>query len=193
VTLAKKDQYNYEDAGHGLLHSALIAANLKNSQSVNAKLLRLTGEGFYYDSLCSSHYRNHGVFCTDTCNTVPAIMMEMLVASSPGVIELLPALPPSLAKGSISGVKARTRVTVQNLDWDMTSGSISCVLKSDINQSITLIERSGIVSIATSVPVAPSPLGKIARVIQLRAGASTRIKIFVERVGQTAQVNEDNI
>ncbi|HXB60268.1 MAG TPA: glycoside hydrolase N-terminal domain-containing protein [Candidatus Acidoferrales bacterium] len=193
VTLAKKNRYNYEDAGHGLLHSALIAANLKNSRSVNAKLLRLTSEGFYYDSLCSSHYRNHGVFCTDTCNTVPAIMMEMLVGSSPGLIELLPALPPSLTRGSISGVKARSRLTIEKLSWDMSSGSISCVLKSDINQSITLIERSGIASIATSAPIAPSLLGKIARVIQLRAGASTVIKICVEQVGQTAQVNEDNI
>jgi hypothetical protein len=193
VTLAKKDRYNYEDAGHGLLHSALIAANLKNSQSVNAKLLRLTSEGFYYDSLCSSHYRNHGVFCTDTCNTVPAIMMEMLVGSSPGVIELLPALPPSLTQGSISGVKARSRVTIEKLSWDMISGSITCVLKSDINQSITLIERDRIATIATDVPVAQSPLGKIARVIQLRAGMSTSVKILLERTGQTARIdNEQN-
>jgi alpha-L-fucosidase 2 len=190
VTLAKKDKYNYEDAGHGLLHSALIAANLKNSQSVNAKLLRLTSEGFYYDSLCSSHYRNHGVFCTDTCNTVPAIMMEMLVGSNPGAIELLPALPPSLTRGSISGVKARSCVTVEKLSWDMISGSVTCVLKSDINQSITLIERNGIASITTDVPVIQSPLGKIARVIRLRGGTSTSIKILLEKVGQTARVND---
>lgn len=191
MTLAKKDKYNYEDAGHGLLHSALIAANLKNSQSVNAKLLRLTSEGFYYDSLCSSHYKNHGVFCTDTCNTVPAIMMEMLLGSSPGVIELLPALPQSLTQGSISGVKARNRVTIEKLSWDMISGSITCVLKSDINQSITLIERDGIASIVTDAPVAVSPLGKIARMIQLRAGASISIKILLEQAGQTARVKDE--
>ena len=190
MTLAKKDRYSYEDAGHGLLHSALIAANLKNSQSVNAKLLRLTSEGFYYDSLCSSHYRNHGVFCTDTCNTVPAIMMEMLIGSSPGVVELLPALPPFLTRGSICGVKARSRLTVEKLSWDMISGSITCVLKSDIDQSITLIERNGIASIAANAPITQSPFGKMARIIQLRAGVSTSIKISLERTDQTAGVNE---
>lgn len=181
VTLSKKDNYNYENAGHGLLHSALIAANLKNSQSVNAKLLRLTSDGFYYDSLCSSHYENHGVFCTDTCNAVPAIMMEMLVGSAPGTIELLPALPQSLTRGSISGVKARNRVTVEKLSWDMKSGSIICVLKSDIDQNITVVERRGIADINAGAPVAQSPLGKIARVVYLRAGAITSIKISVER------------
>jgi hypothetical protein len=117
-------------------------------------------------------------------------MMEMLVGSSPGVIELLPALPPSLTRGSISGVKARSRVTIEKLSWDMNSGSITCVLKSDINQSITLIERNGIASITTDVPVIQSPLGKIARVIRLRGGTSTSIKILLEKVGQTARVND---
>ncbi len=176
-TLTEKDKYNYENAGHGLLHSALIAANLKDATSVNTKLLRLTREGFYYDSLCSSHYNNHGVFCTDTCNAVPGIMMEMLISSSPGILELLPALPETLTQGSISGVKGRNRVTVENLSWNMKSNSVDCILKSDIDQSVTLIERSGIETVKTSSNVSPSPIGQIARVIQLKAGASTPVSI----------------
>jgi hypothetical protein len=177
TTLAKKDAYNYENAGHGLLHSALIAANLKNAVSVSNKLLRLTREGFYYNSLSSSHYVNHGVFCMDVCNTVPAIMMEMLVGSAPGILELLPALPAVLDHGSISGVKGRNRMTIQNLSWDSGKKTVNCVLRSDIDQKITLIERKGINAIHTRAVVNPSPLGNIARIINLRAGEITHISM----------------
>jgi alpha-L-fucosidase 2 len=180
-TTVKKDPYNYSNAGHGLLHSALIAAGLNNSQAVNTKLLRLTREDFYFNSLCTSHYINHGTFCTDVCNTVPDIMMEMLISSSPGILELLPAVPPTLDQGAIAGVKGRNRVTIQNLSWDMNSGSVNCILKSAIDQNITLIERRGIASIKTTAKTNTSPLGQIARVIQLKAGVSTTIAMQIDQ------------
>jgi hypothetical protein len=185
TTLTKKDAYSYENAGHGILHAALIAANLKNDQSVNTKLLRLAKEDFYFNSLASSHYNAHNVFCTDTCNAVPGIMIEMLVCSSPGTLELLPALPQSLDIGAISGVKGRNRVTVQSLSWNMGSSSVNCTLKSDIAQSITLIERNGIDTISTSATVSASPLGQIARVVQLQAGVSTNISIGLGQLKPT--------
>lgn len=176
MTLAKKDAFDY-GTGHGYLHSALIAAGLNNAPALNSKLLFLLRKDFYYDSLCTSHNPNHDTFCTDIVNTVPTVMMEMLVSSRPGVLELLPALPASLDKGSISGVKGRNRVTIQDLNWDMTANSLSCTLKSDIDQSITLIERSGIEKITTKAKVNASAFGPIARDIQLKAGASTKISM----------------
>jgi hypothetical protein len=176
VVLAKKDSYR-ETAGHGMLHGALIAAALNNAASVNKRLLQLTKDDYYYASLCSSHYDKHGTFCTDTCNTVPAIMMEMLVSSSPGVLELLPALPPTLAHGSISGVKGRNRVTVENMDWDMENKLVKCTIKSDIDQNLTLIERSGIESLSSDAAVNESPLGPIAKIIILKAGINTSISL----------------
>lgn len=176
AVLARKDAY-HETAGHGILHGALIAAGLKNAQSVNKRLLQLTREDYYYSSLSSSHYNKHGTFCTDTCNTVPAIMMEMLISSSPGVLEFLPALPPELTEGGISGVKGRNRVTIQSLSWNNDDNSVNCTIKSDIDQDITLIERSGIDSINTDAPVSPSPLGQIARILRLKSGVSTAIAI----------------
>lgn len=177
ITMAQKDAYNYEDAGHGWLHSALIAAGLKNAMAVNRKILFLLQNGYYFNSLASSHYNAHGTYCTDTCNAMPGVMMEMLVSSSPGTLELLPALPQSLTQGSICGVKGRNRVTVQNLCWNMSSNSVNCTLQSDIDQDITLIERSGIATINTSATANPSPLGQIARVIHLQAGVSTDVSI----------------
>jgi alpha-L-fucosidase 2 len=183
IAMAKRDAYNYENAGHGWVHSALIAAGLKNAMAVNHKILYLLQQGFYFNSLASSHYNNHGSpYCTDTCNTMPDIMMEMLVDSSPGVLELLPALPQVLDQGAISGVKGRNQVTVQSLSWNMGANSVNCTVQSDIDQSITLIERSGINSISTSATVNASPLGQIARVIQLQAGVSTSISIGLGQI-----------
>lgn len=180
ITLAKKDEYNYENAGHGLLHSALIAAELKNERSVDLKLLRLMREGFYFISLATAHYPNHGTFCTDVCNTVPAIMMEMLVSSDPGILELLPALPKELNKGAIAGVKGRNQVTVENLRWNITEKSVNCILKSDKDQDLTLIVRKGINSIKTTAIVKPSSLGKMARIIHLRSGVQTTMNIMFD-------------
>jgi len=180
-TLAKKDEYNYENAGHGLLHASLIASRLNNKESVNKKLLQLTKDGYYYNSLCSSHYNNHGVFCTDVCNTVPDIMMEMLVNSAPGVLELLPALPLSLLIGSITGVKCRNRTTINKLSWDTERNLIECILKSDIDQKIIIIQRNGIESITSSALVEPSSPGKTSRIIHLKKGASITFSLRLQK------------
>ena len=177
TALNKRDQYNYENAGHGLLHAALIAAGLNDAESVNSKLLRLTREDLFYNNLSSSHYVNHGVFCTDVCHTFPTIIMEMLVSSRPGMLELLPALPHDLKKGAINGLKARSRLTVNKLDWDMTSNSVTCELQSEIDQQITLIERQGIDEISSKADIEKSPLGDIARIISLEKGQKTTISL----------------
>lgn len=177
VTSKKKDAYNYENAGHGILHSALIAANLKNSEAVYHKLLRLTKEDFYFNSLATAHYPDYRTFCTDVCNTVPAIFMEMLVGSDSGTLELLPALPEYLSSGSISGIKGRNRITVQQLNWDMQTHEVNCVLVSDVNQTITLIFRKGIKNIVSNANVSPAPLKNITRKIRLEKGKQVRIKI----------------
>ncbi len=182
ITLAKKDAYNYENAGHGWVHSALIAAGLKNAMAVNYKILYLLQKGFYYNTLASSHYNAHSVFCTDTCHAMPGIMMEMLVSSSPRILELLPALPQTLIQGSITDVKGRNQVTVQNLSWNMSSNLVTCTLQSAIDQDITLIERSGIATISTSAAVSPSPLGQIARVLHLQAGVCTAISLGLGQI-----------
>jgi hypothetical protein len=180
-TLRRKDRGNYEGAGHGILHAALNAANLHNPASVSSKLLRLVREDFYYTSLATAHYANKGTFCTDVVNSLPAIMMEMLIKSDEGIVELLPALPEAMMRGSISGIKNRNRSTSENLTWDMDKRELSVTIKSDIDQSLTLIVRGGIESISitrgSGAQVANSPFGNIARTITLPAGVSIGIRI----------------
>jgi hypothetical protein len=75
-------------------------------------------------------------------------MMEMLAYSRPGVIELLPALPPSLVKGSINGMLARTFARIDKLAWDMESRTVDVTITSVRKQDITLIARHGIEEIS---------------------------------------------
>ena len=71
-------------------------------------------------------------------------MMEMLAYSRPGVIEVLPALPPSLVKGSINGMLARTFAKIDKLAWDMEARTVDMKITSVRKQDITLIARYGI-------------------------------------------------
>lgn len=152
MALQRKDGAGmYEGAGHGILHGALNAAKLNNPKSVLNKLQWLLQKNFYYDSsLSTSHYdaNNSDVFCTDVANTVPGIIMEMMLSSSSDSIELLPAVPDELGIGSITGLKAKNQTTVESLEWDLLGDkrTVTCTLLSDKDQTLTLIQNEGIVS-----------------------------------------------
>ncbi|GAA1007748.1 hypothetical protein Aple_071350 [Acrocarpospora pleiomorpha] len=185
VFLQKKDGGSYENAGHGLLHGALIAAGLNNAESVNAKLMRFAKDDYYYSGLSTSHYNNKGVFATDVVNSVPTIMMEMLATTDPGTLELLPALPKGLKKGSISGMLGKSRFTIDDLDWDMDSHKVKVTLTSDVDQNLTLIQRDGIEQI-TGMQVQNSPLGNIARVLPLKKDQTVTLELTLK---DTSRVN----
>lgn len=185
VALQKKDANYTGLQGHGVLHAALNAAGLKNAESVGYRLHQLATEDFYYDSLASSHDGGRQTFCTDTCNTLPAIMMEMLISSDEGVLEFLPALPEGLESGSISGVKGRNRTTIEDLQWDMDAGTVTATIRSDIDQTLTLIERQGIRRVESDAVVRHSTLGQIAREITLKAGESTTVTLYLDESDET--------
>ncbi|UWE10877.1 glycosyl hydrolase family 95 catalytic domain-containing protein [Actinacidiphila bryophytorum] len=178
VFLQKKDQGSYENAGHGLLHGALLAADLDMPDSVGAKLLRFAKDDYYYSSMATSHYNGHNTFATDVVNSVPTVMMEMLAATKPGTLELLPGLPKGLTKGSISGMLGKSQFTIDNLAWDTGAHTAKVTLTSKIDQNLTLIQRSGISSITgDGVSVQNSPLGNIARVLPLQAGKTVTVNL----------------
>ena len=184
TALGKKDQFAYETAGHGLLHGAFNAANLNNAESVNKKILQFLKTDFYYAGLATSHNGrvkpgDGGVFCTDVCNSVPGIMMEMLVNSKNDVIELLPAIPQALRKGSLSGLKTRNRATIKNLEWDMDTQTIKCTIVSDINQDITLIQRQGIKHVEADAVIRPAGIGNEVYIVKLKAGKSATITMKI--------------
>ncbi len=77
-------------------------------------------------------------------------MMEMLAYSRPGVIEVLPALPPSLVKGSINGMLLRTFARLDKLAWNMDARTVDLTVTSVRKQDVTLIARYGIEEISAS-------------------------------------------
>ena len=189
VFLSKKDGGSYENAGHGLLHGAMIAAKLNEDQSVRAKLLRFVKDNYYYNSLGTAHYNTvtPGVFCTDVANSVPTVMMEMLASTTEDTIELLPALPKDLTKGSIKGMLGRSGITIDDLTWDMTTQTISVTLTSKTTQELTLIQRDGIEEITSNKGadiITNLDASKIARKISLEANEATTFELKVKDVSK---------
>ncbi|MFC8433272.1 hypothetical protein [Streptomyces sp. NPDC057253] len=58
----------------------------------------------------TAHNPDLEIYNADAAHALPGVLAEMLVYSRPGVLEILPALPDQLPKGSISGVLGRNRV-----------------------------------------------------------------------------------
>ena len=119
----------------------------------------------------------------------------MLIYSRPGVIEILPAVPDSLTKGSIHGMLARTFAKVDTLAWDMPARTVDLTITSLKDQEITLIVRQGIEKISAPAGVlakTPAP-DAISCDLHLPKGKPVRLHLTLGRhkpLDWVAQVNE---
>ncbi|GAB3805764.1 glycosyl hydrolase family 95 catalytic domain-containing protein [Micromonospora zhanjiangensis] len=162
---------------HGAVHRCLARARLKDGAGVYANLRKILGNNMVFRSLMTSHNPNLTTYNADAANSLPAIVAEALVYTRPGVLELLPALPDQLAKGTITGVRGRCRIRIDSLTWDVGAGTATATVTSDVTQTVTLICRRGISTIDTSAPVEASPLGGFARRVTLTAGVRTQLTV----------------
>ena len=128
---------------YGRCHRALVGARLKDNIIVDVQLRQLIEQGYFSTALRSSR-EPYSIPVPDAQGGIPAIILEMLLYSRPGVVEVLPALPASLEKGSISGMLARTFARINKLSWDMQLRSVDITITSLKKQTITLIARYGI-------------------------------------------------
>ncbi len=133
-------------------HRALAGARLKDNVIVDIQLRQLIEQGYISTSLRCSRDPYAGPV-SDAHGGIPAIIMEMLAYSRPGVIEVLPALPPSLVKGSISGMLTRTFARINKLAWDMENRTLDMTITSMRKQDVTLIARYGIENISAAADV----------------------------------------
>jgi hypothetical protein len=131
-------------AGHGLCHRALVGTRLKDGYMVDSELRQLIETGWVAPTLRCSHDPYSGVGIPDAQGGIATIMMEMLAYARPGVIEVLPALPPSLTKGSINGMQLHTFARLNKLAWDMEARTVDLTVTSVKAQDITLMARYGI-------------------------------------------------
>ena len=150
--LAYRKRSQQDNSGFGLAHRGLAAARLKDAYHVDFELKQLLEVGYFGPTLRAAH-NPYMPPMPDQQGSVPTLMMEMLVYSRPGVIELLPALPSSLTKGSIKGMLARTFAKVDDLTWDMAAKTVEVTLTSIRAQDITMIVRYGIESVSAPAGV----------------------------------------
>ncbi len=136
-------------AAYARCHRALVGARLKDNIIVDVQLRQLLEQGYVSTTLRCSR-EPYGAPVPDAQGGIPAIIMEMLAYSRPGVIEVLPALPSSLIKGSIAGLLSRTFARIDKLAWDMEARTVNLTITSLKKQDITLIARHGIEKISVS-------------------------------------------
>ncbi|MBO1329819.1 glycoside hydrolase N-terminal domain-containing protein [Streptomyces sp. VRA16 Mangrove soil] len=164
-------------SAHGSLHRALAGARLKDGGQVYGNLRKILGNNMVFTSLMTSHNPNLDIYNADAAHAIPGVLAEALCYSRPGVLELLPALPDQFAKGSLTGLRARGRIRVHRLSWDLAARTVTLSVTSAVTQDVTLISRRGMASVTTSATVTPSSLGTHARKVSLTAGRRTNIAV----------------
>lgn len=92
---------------HGLMHVALTATRLKDVEKVRTSLHRLASRKYFYSNMATSCRPGQKISNLDASLSLPRLLMEMLVFSRPGHIELLPAWPKEYPDGSLKGILVR--------------------------------------------------------------------------------------
>ena len=127
----------------GLVQLGQAAASLGEGELAYRCLTQLANR-YWLGNLASMH--NHrSLFNMDISGGMPAVIIKMLVASEPGELRLLPALPKAWPAGTIEGVLCRGQIEVRRLHW--TTEGLECTLWSGKAQTILLDVPAGIASV----------------------------------------------
>jgi hypothetical protein len=182
VLVANRHRVPERLAAHGRCHRALVGARLKDSYMVDSELRQLIEEGYVGPTLRCSH-DPYVQPMPDAQGGLQLIMIEMLAYSRPGVIDVLPALPPSLVKGAVNGMLLRTFARLDRLAWDMDARTVELTVTSARTQDVTLMARHGIDAVSASagaLTTKPQP-GEAACDLHLPEGMPVEIHL---RIGQ---------
>ncbi|MDA5144448.1 glycoside hydrolase N-terminal domain-containing protein [Streptomyces sp. AD681] len=129
------------DSAHGHLHHALVAARLRDGSGVAHALDQVLGGDYFHASLMSAHYPHRDVYNADAAHALPAVLVEMLVQSTPDRLVLLPALPACCPQGELRGVRTRFGASL-DLTWT-ADGRASARLRPGRTRRIELRTPSG--------------------------------------------------
>lgn len=105
-----------EPSSFGRIQCGVAAAHLGMAAEAYSRLEIMAVKRSMLPSLITSHEPDARIFNTDGNGGIPHILHTMLLASRPGHIELLPALPKAWPNGKISGMRARGNLAV-DMEW----------------------------------------------------------------------------
>jgi len=118
----------------GLVQLGQAAASLGDEELAYRCLTQLINR-FWLNNLASMH--NHrSLFNMDISGGMPSVIIKMLVASDPGKLQLLPALPKAWPTGTIEGALCRGQIEVKRLHW--SPEGVECTLRSGKAQTVLL-------------------------------------------------------
>jgi len=127
-----------QQSSHGRVHMGLAAAELDLAEEAYGRIeIMATGRSMAPSLMCT-HEPEGRIFNLDANGAMPEIMHRMLFRARPGSVELLPALPDTWPKGQITGVLAKGRITIVRLAWDTSARTVTCVMRSQVGQNVTV-------------------------------------------------------
>ena len=135
--IAFKLEHHYKQAGFmafGISQLGQAATSLGESELAYQALVRLANN-YWLNNLASTH-NVKSAFNMDISGGLPALIIKMLLDSSPGEVRLLPALPKPWPVGTLDGALCRGQIEVESLQWQ--AGRIRVALRSGKEQTITL-------------------------------------------------------
>lgn len=136
IALEKRFAFDTSSA-HGLVHLALQASRLKRKDVLELNIDRFSRRGYLYNSLVTSHEPKQQIYNLDAVLSFPRLLMEMLVFTEPGKIELLPAWPTSYPDGNIKNMRLYGGHT---LDITWKNGKlVSAILLAGSSEELELV------------------------------------------------------
>jgi len=160
----------------GLVQLGQAATSLEESELAYECLIHLVNR-FWLHNLASMH--NHkSLFNMDISGGMPAVIIKMLVASEPGRIQLLPALPKAWPEGTIEGVLCRGQIEIKSLDW--SPGKILVNLVSSRKQTITLETPGEITKVAVTRGRASVKKSRVKNSLTLKLPAQQEICLEIK-------------
>jgi hypothetical protein len=118
IALRFKHVKGGQESGHGHVYRGMMGARLRDRRLPLDALNVLARKRYFFEFMVSSHDPGRRMLCGDVSGAVPQLLMEMLLRTRPGVLELMPAWPERLPqKGSVRGLVSRTGAVV-DFSWE---------------------------------------------------------------------------
>jgi len=114
-----------------------------------------------------------------TSGGMPAVIIKMLVASEPGRIQFLPALPEAWPRGEIEGVLCRGQIEVKRLRWENRGVFVS--LLSAKEQRVELEMPWEVANVSMTERRAPVERTDSKRAIRLALPAGQEVSLRIGR------------